>query len=582
MMRSILNLLRGGSVALRVFAMPVVLVGVTATVLLLADRQAERAQLAIDEIHQSADHRRQQIDDLIADVYLVHSDVSRHLALSGSGLEDAKLATIRDNIAANLVRARQLIAAMREAPPHVGGAGNVGGTGNLGGTGGLAEITALLDTYATSVDGMDQMAQVDRLIAIPLMSDVDDTFTALSRRLTSAQREIGTATEQATQTTRDASASARLHFWSVTAILMLLLLAGALLAARSITRPLSRLTEAMRGLAAGRLDTAILVGKRRDEIGAMADALLVFQKNAIRVAGLEAEAERERAASAAEKHRALQDLADLFETQVRAVLKRVTTGTAGLRANAAGLHERADNATSQASAVATATTQAGANVKSAAGSAGTLTASIDEIGGQVHRSFEIARGAVAQASATNADVQGLAKAAEHIGAIVRMIGEIASRTNLLALNATIEAARAGDAGKGFAVVAAEVKSLAKQTAKATEDITAEIAAMQQKTARAVEAILGIGGTVTMIDTTIAQIAAAVERQSEATGEIARNLDDAAAGTGDVTRNIAGVSQSAIHTGEAVGDVLRAAEQLDGDASALTIEINSFIGRVRAG
>ena len=274
---------------------------------------------------------------------------------------------------------------------------------------------------------MDQMAQVDRLIAIPLMSDVDDTFTALSRRLTSAQREIGTATEQATQTTRDASASARLHFWSVTAILMLLLLAGALLAARSITRPLSRLTEAMRGLAAGRLDTAILVGKRRDEIGAMADALLVFQKNAIRVAGLEAEAERERAASAAEKHRALQDLADLFETQVRAVLKRVTTGTAGLRANAAGLHERADNATSQASAVATATTQAGANVKSAAGSAGTLTASIDEIGGQVHRSFEIARGAVAQASATNADVQGLAKAAEHIGAIVRMIGEIASR-----------------------------------------------------------------------------------------------------------------------------------------------------------
>ena len=132
------------------------------------------------------------------------------------------------------------------------------------------------------------------------------------------------------------------------------------------------------------------------------------------------------------------------------------------------------------------------------------------------------------------------------------------------------------------MVAAEVKSLAKQTAKATEDITAEIAAMQQKTARAVEAILGIGGTVTMIDTTIAQIAAAVERQSEATGEIARNLDDAAAGTGDVTRNIAGVSQSAIHTGEAVGDVLRAAEQLDGDASALTIEINSFIGRVRAG
>ena len=138
MMRSILNLLRGGSVALRVFATPVVLVGVTATVLLLADRQAERAQLAIDEIHQSADHRRQQIDDLIADVYLVHSDVSRHLALSGSGLEDAKLATIRDNIAANLVRARQLIAAMREAPPHVGGAGNVGGTGNLGGTGGTS------------------------------------------------------------------------------------------------------------------------------------------------------------------------------------------------------------------------------------------------------------------------------------------------------------------------------------------------------------------------------------------------------------------------------------------------------------
>jgi methyl-accepting chemotaxis protein len=570
MIRPILKLLRGGSLALRVFATPVVLVAVTATVLLLADRQAERAQIAIDEIHQSADHRRQQIDDLVAAVYLVHGDVSRHLSLSGSGLEDAKLGAIRDAIAANLVRARALIATLRQAPRGEAGTARV------------ADVTSLLDSYAAAVDGMNQMAQVDRLIAIPLMGDVDDNFTALSRRLTGAQHEIATATELAAEHTRDASANARRHFWWTTAILLTLLLAGALLAARSITRPLSRLTEAMRGLAAGRLDIAIAGGQRSDEIGAMAQALLVFQDSAIRVAALEADGQRERAASAAEKHRAIQDLADLFETQVRAVLKRVTAGTAGLRANAAGLLERADNATGQASAVASATTQADANVKSAAGSAGTLSASIDEIGGQVHRSFEIARGAVAQASATNDDVAGLAAAAEHIGKIVRMIGEIASRTNLLALNATIEAARAGDAGKGFAVVAAEVKSLANQTAKATEDITAEIAAMQQKTARAVQSILGIGGTVTMIDATIAQIAAAVERQSQATGAIARNLDDAAAGTEDVTRNIAGVSQSAIHTGEAVGDVLRAAELLDGEASALTVEINSFIGRVRAG
>ena len=211
-----------------------------------------------------------------------------------------------------------------------------------------------------------------------------------------------------------------------------------------------------------------------------------------------------------------------------------------------------------------------------------MSASIAEIGAQVRRSFDMVRGAVRAVEETNGHVVGLSDAAHRIGEIVGLINSIAAQTNLLALNATIEAARAGEAGKGFAVVASEVKNLANQTAKATEDIGTQIAAMQQVTGAAVTAIRGVGETVVGIDEIVGSIAGAMEQQAAATGEITRNVQEAAAGTAEVSRTIATVSTSAGETGTAAGEVLRAAELLDGQAVTLSREVKNFIGRLRAG
>jgi methyl-accepting chemotaxis protein len=178
-------------------------------------------------------------------------------------------------------------------------------------------------------------------------------------------------------------------------------------------------------------------------------------------------------------------------------------------------------------------------------------------------------------------VQGLSAAAQKIGDVVKLISDIASQTNLLALNATIEAARAGDAGKGFAVVASEVKSLANQTAKATEEISAQVASMQGATNDAVQAIHSIGGTIGTINEIATTIASAVEEQGAATQEIARNVQEAAQGTGQVSSNIVGVNQAASETGAASSQVLASAEELGKQAETLRADVDQFLANIRA-
>ncbi|HLI98822.1 MAG TPA: methyl-accepting chemotaxis protein, partial [Bradyrhizobium sp.] len=202
-------------------------------------------------------------------------------------------------------------------------------------------------------------------------------------------------------------------------------------------------------------------------------------------------------------------------------------------------------------------------------------------GRQVSQSTEIAGQAVAEANRTNVTVQGLSAAAQKIGDVVKLISDIASQTNLLALNATIEAARAGEAGRGFAVVANEVKSLASQTAKATDEISAQVGAMQGATAEAVEAIEGIGRTIGAINEITSAISIAVDQQGSATQEIARNVQEAAKGTGEVSSSIATVNHAAEKTGTASSSVLASAEQLSKQAAALRADVDRFLGNIRA-
>jgi methyl-accepting chemotaxis protein len=265
-------------------------------------------------------------------------------------------------------------------------------------------------------------------------------------------------------------------------------------------------------------------------------------------------------------------------TSVQELTQTVQAAAAQLMNTAQSLASSADQTRSQTSTVAAASEQASAAVETVAAAAEELSCSLQEVGAQVTQSTTIVGNAVAETKRVNAQVEGLAEAASKVGAVVALIQDIASQTNLLALNATIEAARAGEAGKGFAVVANEVKNLANQTAKATEDITAQIGAIQNATQEAVSAILGITDTIGQIEEVISVIAHAVTQQNEATGEIALNAQQASIGTQDVSGNIQGVTGAALATGEAARELLHAAQSLADRSANLNSEVSAFIAQ----
>jgi methyl-accepting chemotaxis protein len=347
-----------------------------------------------------------------------------------------------------------------------------------------------------------------------------------------------------------------------------------------ISGPINNMTAAMKRLAGGDLSTDVPGVGRGDEIGSMAEAVQVFKDNAVEVRRLEAE-QRETEERAAERRKAeMQKLANEFESSVGVIVQGVAGASTEVEASADTLAEQSSRAKNTAENVASTSTQAASNVQTVAAAAEELSASIIEISNQVDQSTQIAGRAVVDSERANSMIQGLAESAQRIGEVISLITEIAEQTNLLALNATIEAARAGDAGKGFAVVASEVKTLASQTGKATEEISAQIGDIRDATQNAVKAINDITNTINEINSITTTVASAVEEQGTATQEIARNIEQAAQGTQRVSSDMSSILDVAQSSGESAADMQGAARELSEQAEKLRSQVDHFINEVR--
>jgi methyl-accepting chemotaxis protein len=372
-----------------------------------------------------------------------------------------------------------------------------------------------------------------------------------------------------------------LYFAAIVLTVTLLTVGLALLIARHIAQPLKRLTEITAQLANQKYNTEVTETGRGDEIGLLANSIRTLRDAAHEAEILRLEQEES-------KHRVEQDrrsralsMADSFESSVKQVSDVITASARSMKGAAQSMSGVARQTASQATGVAAAAEQASTNVQTVASAAEELSASINEISRQVQQSSAMIATGVSEAQRSDQLVQGLAEAAGRIGDVVSLINDIAAQTNLLALNATIEAARAGEAGKGFAVVAGEVKHLANQTAKATEEIGAQIGAVQAATAEAVNAIRSIGGTIGRINEISAAIAAAVEEQHAATAEISRNIQQASEGTRQVTGYLGQLASAVTEVGDTSASVLTSSNDLAEQSQRLDGEVSSFLTTVRA-
>ena len=348
-----------------------------------------------------------------------------------------------------------------------------------------------------------------------------------------------------------------------------------------VARPITRMTERMRRLADGDAQAEVPYAQRHDEIGSMSAAVRVFRDNLLRSRVLEEETVLARASAEEQRKAGMRQMADAFERSVGGIVGAVSSSATELQATAQTMTGTAAETASQSVSVAAAAEQAATNVHTVAAAAEELGSSVQEIGRQVSGSSDLARVAVGEADQTLILVQALSQASARIGDMVGLIANIASQTNLLALNATIEAARAGDAGRGFAVVATEVKELAAQTARATDEIGTQIGQIQDVTGQAVAAIGSITKRIREINGVASSIAAAVEEQGAATQEIVRNVAQASAGTSELTTNIAAVAQASEGTGAAASQVLSAASELSRQSEHLGTEVTRFLATVRA-
>jgi methyl-accepting chemotaxis protein len=445
----------------------------------------------------------------------------------------------------------------------------------------IAPVQTALTAYETDFKGFSAA----RLASVDLSEQtLRPQILSMEQQLDGANTSLKTAFDIASA---DSAAIVVNSSWLqgiVAAAALLIGAALALLIGRGITRPLAGMTDAMTRLAGGDRLVEVPARENTDEIGAMARAVEVFKQDAISKYDLEEKQTREQGIQA-RRQEEIGQLVGFFGRSVEGVFSTLTQASANMSQSSTALEQSATETGSQTTLVLTEVEQTAQTVQTVAAASQELSASIGEIGRQASESQRISTAAMQQSEEVVAKVAELRAAAEQIGTVVDLISSIAGQTNLLALNATIEAARAGDAGKGFAVVASEVKSLAAQTAKATEQIGGQIGAIQAATVRAAEAIQGIAGTVRQVNEIALTIASAVVQQAAATQEIARSVELVSGSTANVAQSMERVKGTVSGNGETASEVRRTAASLSTESTTLSDEVKDFLaalGELRDG